>query len=408
MNPTLETLEKTSLSDLAALGGKAAFDQPLHVGRPNVGDRSVLMERFSAMLDNKWFTNNGPFVQEFEKKLQGYLGVKHVIAMCNATIALEIVARAVGFKGEVIIPSFTFIATAHSLQWQEITPVFCDVDPLTHTIDPAKIEALITPRTTGVVGVHTWGNACDVEALERICARRKLKLVFDAAHAFACGHGGRMIGGFGEAEIFSFHATKFFNTFEGGAVATNNDELAKKIRLMKNFGFSGYDNVIYIGTNGKMTEVSAVMGLTSFDSLDTFIDRNRRNQNAYEKALRGIPGLRFMRYGDSDKRNYQYVILEIDPDAAGLTRDELVPILHKENVLARKYFYPACHKMEPYLSHFPHAGLLLPETNRLIERVMSLPNGMAVDENDIARICGIIRFALANGKEIRERLGQPA
>ena len=404
MKTTLDTAGKTEPSDLAILGGTPAFSQPLHVGRPNIGDRDALMARISAMLDNKWFTNNGPFVQEFEKRLQDFLGVKHVIAMCNATIALEIVTRALGFKGEVIVPSFTFVATAHALQWQEITPVFCDIDPKNHTLAPDKVEALITPRTTGIIGVHTWGTACDVEALERIAAQYGLRLVFDAAHAFACGYGGRMIGGFGKAEVFSFHATKFFNTFEGGAVATNDDALAAKVRLMKNFGFSGYDNVIYIGTNGKMTEVSAVMGLTGLDSLDTFIARNRQNYLAYKRALSGIPGLRFVEFDEREKRNYQYVIAEIDPESAGLTRDELVAILHQENVLVRKYFYPACHRMEPYRSYFPHAGLLLPETDSLAKRVLSFPTGMAVDEADIGRVCDLVRFALENGPAIRGAL----
>ena len=181
--------------------------------------------------------------------------------MCNATVALEIAIRAMGMSGEVIVPSFTFVATAHALQWQEITPVFCDIDPRTHNLDPNRIEEMITPRTTGIIGVHVWGRPCAVDALAEIAQRRHLKLLFDAAHAFGCSYQGQMIGNFGDAEVFSFHATKFFNTFEGGAVVTNDDELAAKMRLMKNFGFHGYDNVIYVGTNGKMSEVSAAMGL---------------------------------------------------------------------------------------------------------------------------------------------------
>ncbi|MEI2422502.1 DegT/DnrJ/EryC1/StrS family aminotransferase, partial [Arthrospira platensis SPKY2] len=174
--------------------------------------------------------------------------------MCNGTIALEILIRATELKGEVIVPSFTFIATAHALQWQEITPVFCDIDPKTHTLDPLAVEKMITPRTSGIIGVHVWGQPCNIEALTEIANQHNLKLVFDASHAFGCSYQGTMIGNFGEAEVFSFHATKFVNTFEGGAVVTNNDELAAKIRLMKNFGFAGFDNVIYIGTNGKMDE----------------------------------------------------------------------------------------------------------------------------------------------------------
>jgi len=404
---------KHTLADLAIFGGKPAFASALHVGRPNIGNRERLLARINDLLDRRWLTNNGPFVQEFERRVADFLGVKHCVAMCNGTIALEIATRALGLHGEVIVPSFTFVATAHALQWQEITPVFCDVDPATHNLDPNKVEALITPRTTGIIGVHVWGRPCAIEALEEIAARRGLKLMFDAAHAFGNSYKGRMIGNFGAAEVFSFHATKFFNTFEGGAVVTNNDDLATKMRLMKNFGFAGYDTVIYVGTNGKMSEVSAAMGLTGLESLDEFIAANRRNYLAYRDGLQSIPGIRLMAYDESERCNYQYIIVEVDEATAGLSRDELVDILHAENVLARRYFYPGCHEMEPYRSYFPHAGLLLPETKRLTQRVMSLPTGTAVGPEEIASVCQIIRLAVAHSGEVRRHLaaktrdGQP-
>ena len=219
------------------------------------------------------------------------IGVRHCVAMCNATIALEIAIRALGLKGEVILPSYTFVATAHALQWQEITPVFADLDPRTHNIDPASIERLITPRTTGIIGVHVWGRPCDTAALEGIAARRGLKLMFDAAHAFGCSHAGRMIGGFGTCEVLSFHATKFLNSFEGGAIVTNDDALADQMRLMRNFGFVDYDRVIYVGTNGKMTEICAAMGLTSLEAMDDIIAINKRNYEAYRRGLSGLPGI---------------------------------------------------------------------------------------------------------------------
>ena len=395
---------KMGMTDLARFGGTPAFAEKVHVGRPNIGDASAFVERVNDILEKRWLTNNGWYVREFERRLCEFLGVKHCIPMCNATVALEIVIRALGLKGEVIVPSFTFVATAHALQWQEVTPVFCDVDAQTHAIDPGCIEKLITPLTSGIVGVHVWGRACDVASLSDIAQRRGLKLVFDAAHAFGCSHQGRMIGNFGEAEVFSFHATKFFTTFEGGAVATNNDELARKVRLMKNFGFSGMDNVIYIGTNGKMSEVSAAMGLTGLDSLDQFIGVNRQNYHAYKAALKGMPGVHLIDYDESEKSNYQYVVVEIDEPAAGLSRDNLVAILHAENVLARRYFHPGCHKMEPYRSCFPHAGLLLPVTEKLTTRVMSLPTGTAIGDAEIATICSIIRCAIENAGRIRPLL----
>jgi len=332
-------------------------------------------------------------VQELEQRISEFLGVKHCVAMCNGTVALEIAIRALGLHGEVIVPSFTFIATAHALQWQEITPVFCDVAPGMHHINPARVEELITPRTTGIIGVHVWGQACDIEALTDIARRRGLKLMFDAAHAFACSYKGRMIGNFGDAEVFSFHATKFFNTFEGGAVVTNDDQLADRLRFMRNFGFAGYDDVDYVGTNGKMTEICAAMGLTSLESLDEFIAINYRNYKAYERELADIPGLKLFHYDESEKRNYQYIIVEVDEAEAGVSRDQLVEFLHAHNVLARRYFYPGCHRMEPYRSYFPHAGLLLPETEKLTQRVMSLPTGTAVDEQTVHLVCDMIRHA---------------
>jgi dTDP-4-amino-4,6-dideoxygalactose transaminase len=395
---------KNLLSDLAIFGGAPTFAEELHVGRPNVGDRQRLLERINDLLDRRWFTNNGPYVQAFERRIADMIGVRNCIAMCNATVGLEIAIRAVGLAGEVIVPSMTFIATAHALQWQEVTPVFCDVDPASHNIDPRRIEELITPRTSGIIGVHLWGRPCDVGGLAEIARRHKLKLLYDAAHAFGCSHNGRMIGGFGDAEVFSFHATKFFNTFEGGAVVTDDDGLASRVRLMKNFGFAGYDDVSYIGTNGKMSEVSAAMGLTLLESLDELIAINHRNYKQYQRELEGLPGVHMVTYDEAEKCNYQYIILEIDKAVTQVSRDRLVDVLWAENVLARRYFYPGCHRMEPYRSYFPHAGLLLPHTERLVTRVLSLPTGTAVDEEKVGQICQILRLAVENGPQVRQRL----
>ena len=378
--------------------GTPVFSEKLHVGCPNIGNRDQLMARINDILDKRWLTNNGSYVQEFERKIANLVGAKHCIATCNATVGLEIAIRAAGLKGEVIIPSFTFIATAHALQWQEITPVFCDIDPVTHTIDPAKVEAMITPRTTGIIGVHLWGNACNVEALSDIAKRHNLKLIFDAAHAFGCSHQGQMIGNFGELEIFSFHATKFLNSFEGGAIVTNNDELAAKIRLMENFGFAGMDNVIYIGTNGKMSEVSAAMGLTSLESIDEFIGVNYRNYKTYKEELSNLPGVSLFQYDEEEKCTYQYIVLEIDELAAKISRDKLIEILHNNNIMARRYFYPGCHRMEPYKSYFPHAGLLLPETEKLSSKIMILPTGTSINQAQIRLIAEVIKNNIFNDK----------
>lgn len=400
--------KKEQVYHLALCGGAPAFQEVLHVGRPNIGSRERLLARINDMLDRRWLSNNGPFLLELEQKLAELLGVKHCIVMANATIALEIAARALDLRGEVILPSFTFVATAHALQWQEITPVFCDVDPRTHNVDPAKIENLITPRTTGIVGVHVWGRACDIEALSVIAQRRNLKLMFDAAHAFGCTHHGRMIGGFGDAEVFSFHATKFFNTFEGGAITANNDDLARRIRNMRNFGFAGLDTVIDLGINGKMSEISAAMGLTSLESLDEFIAINYRNYCAYQDGLAGIPGLQLVQYDPQEKNNYQYVVIEIDENTSGISRDLLVDILHAENIRARRYFYPGVHQMEPYRSYFPNARLVLPETEKLTPKVLQLPTGTSIETSDIQVICDIIRFAFEHSKDIASLIQKTA
>jgi len=388
---------------LALLGGTPVFESKIHVGRPNVGDVELAMSRFQQIFDKMWFTNGGEFVQEFERKLCEYLNVRNCIVMCNATIALEIAARGMGLSGEVIVPSFTFVATAHCLQWQQITPVFCDIDPETHNIDPARIESLITPRTTGILGVHVWGRGCDVDAIGEIANKHGLRVMYDAAHAFGCTHGGKNIGCYGDAEVFSFHATKFFNTFEGGAVATNDDALANKIRLMRNFGFTGVDKVDHVGVNGKMIEMCAAMGLTNLDHVDRFIEVNRLNWQMYRNELSSIEGVRLIAYDEAERMNYQYVVLEIS-NSAPLTRDELVEVLHSENVLARRYFYPGCHEMEPYRSYFPNARLLLPQTERLARMVMTLPTGTAVDETAIRKICQVIRSAFGQANSVKQVL----
>ena len=396
--------QKKSLEDLAIFGGKATFKETLHVGRPNIGDRKKLFERVNDILDRRWLTNRGAYVQEFEQRVADLLSVKHCIAMCNGTVALEIAIRALNMSGEVIVPSFTFVATAHSLQWQEITPIFCDIDPKTHNIDPEKVKGLITPRTTGILGVHLWSRPCEFESLEKIATDYNLKLLFDASHAFGCTFNGKMIGGFGCAEVFSFHATKFFNTFEGGAVVTNDNDLAKKIRLMKNFGFAGMDNVIYLGTNGKMNEVSAAMGITSLESLDDFIEVNRQNYYTYQNHLADIPGIKLISYDEREKNNFHYIVAEIDEKKTGINRNHLMKILQAENIMARRYFYPGCHRMEPYKSYFPNAGILLPETEKLSERLLCLPSGTAIGPTEIRQICYLIQFVVEYSAEIASRI----
>ncbi len=382
-----------SKADLAINGAPPAFEEPLHVGRPNICNRGEFMLRMEQVLDNQWLTNNGPMVQEFEQRIAERLGVRHCVAICNGTIALEIAIRALGLSGEVIVPSWTFVATAHALYWQGITPVFADIDPATHNLDPAAVRRMVTPRTTGIVGVHLWGRAAPVDELQAIADERGLKLMFDAAHAFDSTYKGRRIGRFGACEVFSFHATKAFNTMEGGAVTTNDDELAEAMRLMRNFGFAGYDNVIHPGTNGKMIEACAAMGLTNLGGFDEVVAVNRRNHAAYHEALAGLPGITLLGYDPAERNSHHYVVIEVD-EACPASRDAIIAALHAENILARKYFWPGCHMMKPYRDLFPHSGLLLPHSEAVANRVIVLPNGGAIDEAVISTIHDVLAVSI--------------
>lgn len=402
---TSESGSIRSVQELAIFGAAPAFEQPLHVGRPNIGNRERLLERIGGALDRNWLTNGGELLHEFEQHVAETVGVRHCVAMTNGTVALEIAIRAMNLSGEVIVPAFTFVATAHALKWQEITPVFCDVDPRTHNIDIAQVERLITPRTTAILGVHLWGRACNVPGLAEIADAHGLQLLFDAAHAFGCSTGGTMIGGHGRCEVFSFHATKFVHCGEGGAVVTNDDVLAARIRSMRNFGFAGYDTVEAVGTNGKMSEMAAAMGLTSLESASHFVDVNRTNHFSYAERLSLVPGLQLVGFDLREKSNFQYVVVDVDRDITGLSRDELVRVLFAENVLARRYFAPGCHRMEPYRSMLADSPPHLPVTESLSERLLALPTGMQVSADDIARICGILEAAIEAAPAVRRALG---
>ena len=391
-------MRKSKLADLAIFGGTPAFAEPLHVGRPNIGDREKFMTRVSEALDRRWLTNDGPFVRELEAKIAEYVGVEHCVAMCNATVGMEVLIRALDLTGEVIVPAFTFIATAHAVAWLGLQPVFCDVDPRTHTLDPNDVARIINPSTSAILGVHLWGNVCDDAGLRAQAARHGAKLIYDAAHAFSCDVAGKRVGSFGDAEIFSFHATKFFNTLEGGAVTTNDASLARELRLRRNFGFAGYDAVATVGTNAKMNELSAAMGLTSFEALDDLLAVNAERFGAYADAIRDIDSVQLV--APANVSNKQYVVLEVNDDA-GLTRDQLLAVLWAENIRARRYFFPGCDRVPPYDTPERRS---LPVTDRLVSQVLVMPAGGAVSDADVGNIVDLMRWLFAHAEEVARKL----
>lgn len=365
-----------------------------YVGLPDIPDEKSFLESVTDVIAMRRVTNDGPNVRSLEQRICGMLGVRNAVAVCNGTLGLQVAAKALGLTGEVIMPSFTFVATAHALEWIGLQPVFVDIDPETHNIDPERIDEAITDRTSAIIGVHLWGTPCHAAAIEEVARNRGLSVMYDASHAFGSSLDGRKIGGFGACEVFSLHATKFVHTFEGGVITTNDDALAAKMRLMRNFGFQGYDRVVSCGINAKMAEIPAAMGLCCLEVIDEAADRNRRNYLLYAEHLRGLSGISLLAYDDATQGNYQYVVIEVDRDLCPCTRDDLVDALHKQNVIARKYFWPGCHRMEPYLSARPEARRDLPNTEDVAERVIVLPTGAAVGQEEIAGICAVLRKAL--------------
>ena len=391
---------KREVGDLGIFGGRPAFLYPLRVGRPNRIDRTRLFDRLNWTLDNQWLTNGGPLAREFEDRIADLAGTRHCVATCNATAALQLVARAAGLTGEVVMPSLTFIASAHAVRWLGLEPVFCDVDPVTGSIDVASAAGAITDRTSAIMPVHLWGHPCPVGDLEKLAADRGISLFFDSAHALGCTAGGRPVGGFGDAEVFSFHATKVVNAFEGGAIVTNNSELARKVRALHNFGLGLEEAHDAGGTNGKLSEASAAMGLTSLDAMPESTGHNRANYDLYRSELADLPGMRVVEFPRGERNNYQYVILVNDSEVTGITRDLLMAVLLAEQVETKAYFSPACHEQGPYLTGRP---VRLPHTERLAAQVIALPTGTSVGREDIRRVCNIIRLAAAKGGEITAR-----
>ncbi|MCC7071435.1 MAG: DegT/DnrJ/EryC1/StrS family aminotransferase [Deltaproteobacteria bacterium] len=396
---------KRSVEDLAIFGGTRTFAEDKHVGRPNLGDRAAFHKKIDEIFDRVWLTNDGPVVRELEARIANITGARHALAVCNATVGLELVAHGLELSGEVVLPAWTFVATAHAMRWVGLTPVFSDVERSTHHLSAELAARRITPRTTAILATHLWGEPCDVDALTALAKKHRLKLIFDAAHAFGVGVGQRPIGTFGDAEVFSFHGTKFVNSFEGGAITTNDDELARRLRLMRNFGFAGFDLVLHLGTNAKMHEASAAMALVNMDAMGVFMTANRVNLETYQQALADVPGVRLRRPSGNGQRNFQYVVAEVDEALTGVSRDDILAVLQAEGVIARRYFYPGAHRMEPYVSEEQPS---LPMTEEIAAQVLILPTGTAMSPVDICLVTDLIRFVVAHGPAIAAARGSGA
>jgi dTDP-4-amino-4,6-dideoxygalactose transaminase len=394
---------KYSLDDLAKFGGVPIFSDCLHVNRPLAGDRA----KFDGYIDKIWrsrrFSNQGPLEQELEQQLQQRLGVDHCIMMSNGTKAMEVLLSVMGIKGEVILPSFTFISTPHTLFAAGITPVFCDIEPGRWTISPDHCERLITTRTSAIIATHLWGRPCDIDGLTRLADRHGIPLIFDAAHAFGCSYKGHAIGSYGAAEVFSFHATKAFHCAEGGAVTCNDPVLAGKLRRARNFGFAGYDFVENPGTNAKMSELSAAMGLVNLECFEASVALNELVFEAYRDHLSGMEHISLMPFDTNETSNYWYITCEVSPHSP-LSRDTILAILQAENILARRYFYPGCHRMNPYAQLNPSAGDFLPNTNDIAARIVVLPGGSGITTDDVEKTCQLLKFVFRNAGEINDTL----
>ncbi len=391
--------QNLTVSSLAVFGGKPISKTAIHSCRPYADDKEAFLQHLDTAWQARRFTNNGPLVVELEQQLQSYLKVDHCIATNNGTAAMSILMQALGLKQEVILPSFTFISTAHTLHMAGIKPVFCDIDPINWTLDIEHCKQLINDKTSAIIGTHIWGNACNIEELTQLCSDKGIQLIFDAAHALGCTYHGTPIGQFGAAEVFSFHATKVFHTFEGGAITTNSSELAERLRKTRNFGFNDYDHVTLAGTNAKMTEISAAMGLASLSSLEKRVKHCHRAYKRYQELLKGVNGISFYQRNTGEKSNYHYIVAEVS-DEFGLNRDELVNVLHAENIVVRRYFYPGSHQSEPYKTLYRTTDNELPITHKIARRVLILPGGADISDEEIDVTCKLIRFIHANADKI--------
>lgn len=348
------------------------------------------LEEFIPYLEKIWdrkvLTNNGPFHQELERELARYLGVEHISLFNNCTIALVTALQALDVTGEVITTPYSFVATSHALLWNNIEPVFVDIDPVSLNIDPALIEAAITPRTRAILAVHCYGVPCDVEAIEAIARRHNLKVIYDAAHAFAVHYKGQSLLRHGDLSVLSFHATKVFNTFEGGAIISPDAQTKRYVDQLKNFGFVNETTVVAAGINGKMSEVNAAFGLLQLKHVGEALARRRQIESRYRDALGKVPGIGLQAIPSDTVTNASYFPVFVQPDYP-LSRDALYEAMRKQGVFGRRYFYPLISDM-PMYRHLPSADPRnLPVARKMADSVICLPLYPTMVDGDISRVC---------------------
>jgi len=365
--------------------------KPILISQPTLPNLDEFVESLKIIWERKWLTNNGEFHQEFEKKLANYLGVPYVSLFSNGTLALISALQALRITGEVITTPYSFVATTHALHWNGIKPIFVDIDPVYGNIDPVKIEAAITPRTTAILPVHVYGNPSNIKQIEHIADTYGLKVIYDAAHAFGVEEDNNSVLNFGDLSILSFHATKVFNTIEGGAIISKDEKTKKRIDNLKNFGFANETTVVAPGINAKMNEVQAAYGLLQLKSIDKQIKERKVIADRYRELLDGIDGIRCIDDIENVKHNYSYFPIFVDASIYPMTRDKLYFKLKENNVHGRRYFYPL-------ISEFPtYRGL--PSSNpdnlsiasEFADQVICLPIYPDLKKETLVEIVSIIK-----------------
>jgi len=365
--------------------------KPILVTQPFLPPLEEFQEYLKQIWESKWLTNNGKFHQELEKALCEYLGVKYISLFSNGTLALITAIQALKITGEVITTPYSFVATTHSLWWNNIKPVFVDIEPKTLNIDPDKIEAAITPKTTAIMPVHVYGNPCNVQKIQKIADTYGLKVIYDAAHTFGVTINNNSILNFGDLSVMSFHATKVYNTFEGGAIVCHDEATKIRIDNLKNFGFINETTVIAPGINAKMNEVQAAMGLLQLKYIDQNINKRKQIAEKYRERLKGISGLTFLNDMKGIRHCYSYFPILIDKVKFGKTRDELYYELIKHNIFGRRYFYPLISQFPTYRGLDSAQPGKMPVAEKITEQVICLPIYPELSIEEICKICDIIK-----------------